>query len=136
MTVCICLDKNGGRLFNCRRQSRDRRLIDDLCAFANGRTVYTDAYSEKLFDHTNAPLGSADELTASGEEDAIIFCERQDPLPYLERADTLVIYRWNKVYPADTFLARDPGELGFRLVQKTDFPGTSHNNIDREVYRK
>lgn len=135
MTVCICLDKNGGRLFNRRRQSRDRRLIDDLCVFAGEAPIFASAYSAPLFSHSDR-LPSVTEDPSAVPSGGIYFCEREDPLPLLSRADTLVIYRWNKVYPADCFFTHEPGELGFRPVQKTDFPGNSHNNIDREVYRK
>ena len=40
MTIVLCLDKNGGRSFNNRRQSRDRKLIDDLCDLAGEREIY------------------------------------------------------------------------------------------------
>ena len=54
--------------------------------------------------------------------------------PVLGRASQIVIYRWNKEYPADRFFDVNLSAEGFRFYRKTDFPGTSHNDIDREVY--
>ncbi|MBQ1224141.1 MAG: ribonuclease Z [Oscillospiraceae bacterium] len=134
MTIVICADKNGGILFNNRRQSRDSKLIEDLIAFAKNRKILSAPYSEKLFATTDADLCFCpDYLDKAGEKD-VCFVEKEDPAPYLSAADELIVYRWNKVYPADRFFV--PEDFGFRLANKTDFPGSSHDNIDREVYVK
>lgn len=134
MTIVICADKNGGILFNNRRQSRDSKLIEDLIAFAKNRKILSAPYSEKLFASTGSDLCFCpDYLDRAGEND-VCFVEKEDFAPYLSAANELVVYRWNKVYPADKFFC--PEDFGFRLANKTDFPGSSHDNIDREVYVK
>ena len=134
MTIVICADKNGGILFNNRRQSRDSKLIEDLAAFAENGRIFTFPYSEKLFSQVSCNLQVCENYLEAAKDEDFCFAEREDIVHHLSRADRLVIYRWNKVYPADRFFA--PEAHGFRLVGKTDFCGSSHDNIDREVYVK
>ncbi|MBR6772239.1 MAG: ribonuclease Z [Clostridia bacterium] len=131
MVIVICADKNGGILFNNRRQSRDSKLIEDLAAFAGNRKILASPYSEKLLANVST-LQICENYLDAAEENDICFAEREDVSGYLYKANTLIVYRWNKVYPADRFL--NPTEFGFRLKSKTDFPGSSHDSIDREVY--
>ena len=133
MVIVICADKKGGTLFNNRRQSRDSKLTEDLAVFAGNRRIFAAPYSQKLFENTDSLRICENYLDAAGEND-ICFVEREDPVPHLSKADRLVVYRWNKVYPGDRFF--DPEDHGFRLESKTDFPGSSHDSIDREVYVK
>ena len=116
MTIVICADKNGGILFNDRRQSRDSKLIEDLVAFAKNRRILSVPYSEKLFANTDADLCFCpDYLDKAGEND-VCFVEKEDFTPYLSAADELVVYRWNKVYPADRFFS-PPFHRGQNIYQ-------------------
>lgn len=134
MTIVICADKNGGTLFNNRRQSRDSKLIEDLALFAENKTIFTSPYSEKLFSGVDAHLNVSENYLDSAQKGDVCFAEKEDVVPYLSKANTLIVYRWNRVYPADRFFA--PESHGFRLANKTDFAGSSHDDIDREVYVK
>ena len=40
MTVFICLDDKNGMLFNHRRQSRDKAVIEDMLSFAGYEKIY------------------------------------------------------------------------------------------------
>lgn len=134
MTIVICADKKSGVLFNNRRQSRDSKLIENLVSFAEGRRLLASPYSEKLFANTDAHLTVCENFLDEAGKNDICFAEKEDIAPYLDGTDELVVYRWNRVYPADRFF--DPAELGFRLTEKSDFPGSSHDSIDREIYVK
>ena len=48
MTVAVCVDDKMGMLFNHRRQSRDKVLIDDLMNIAE--KVKINGFSEELFE--------------------------------------------------------------------------------------
>ena len=50
--------------------------------------------------------------------------------------DELVIYRWNRRYPADRRLRFLPQERGMVLIERTEFAGYSHERITREIWRK
>lgn len=134
MTIVICADKNGGTLFNNRRQSRDSKLIEDMVSLAQDKAIFASPYSEKLFSGVNCSLNLCENYLEAAKDSDICFAEKEDITPYLSKVDELVLYRWSKVYPADRFF--DPESFGFRLKEKTDFPGSSHDSIDREVYVK
>lgn len=130
MTLIVCLDDRNGMLFNRRRQSKDSVLCEQIAALA-GDKLFVNVYSSKLFPEANVcqnPLACAD-------EEGYCFVEDLDVLPYLHRAEKLIIYRWNRHYPADVTFPVCVLE-SWRLVEQTDFAGNSHDTITREVYVK
>ncbi len=46
----------------------------------------------------------------------------------------LIIFKWNRVYPADQYLDIDPEKM--TKVQEEEFVGFSHEKITMEVYEK
>ena len=127
MTVYVCLDDRNGMLFNKRRQSRDIKVLEDIRKSADVLTI--DPFSEKLIQEAEIPYALAPEEIP---EDAHFFAEARDLSGLLPRASKLVIYRWNRHYPADV---RFEGDLsGFRLESREEFPGKSHEIITKEVY--
>ncbi len=48
----------------------------------------------------------------------------------------LVLYRWNRRYPADVYLDIRPEPPGWRLVSREEFSGSSHPRITKEVYQR
>ena len=46
MNIIVCLDDNLGMLFNKRRQSKDRRVLEDIEKFTN--EVLISPFSENL----------------------------------------------------------------------------------------
>ena len=127
MTIYVCLDDRNGMLFNKRRQSRDIKVLEDIRKSADVLTI--DAFSEKLIQEAEIPYVLAPEEIP---EDAHFFAEARDLSDLLPRASKLVIYRWNRHYPADV---RFEGDLSaFRLESREEFPGKSHEKITKEVY--
>ena len=51
---------------------------------------------------------------------------------YREKLESLVLYRWNRRYPADVYFDLDLSQ--WRLVSRREFSGTSHDTITKEVY--
>ena len=49
----------------------------------------------------------------------------------LAAAETIVLYRWNRAYPADVKFTMPQG---FALKESRDFAGSSHEKITREEY--
>ena len=49
MKLIVCLDDNKGMMFNNRRQSRVRVLIENVLELCKGEKLYTNEYSSKLF---------------------------------------------------------------------------------------
>lgn len=133
MTLVVCLDDQQGMMFNRRRQSRDRVLIAELMAFAGERRLFVSPYSAPLFP-TDAPnlTVAEDPCAAAGEHD-LAFVEDTDPLSHGDRITELLIYRWNRIYPADRIFQGVP--RGFRLTETTEFVGSSHDKITKEVWK-
>lgn len=134
MKIIVCLDENQGLLFNGRRQSRDRLVTEDILALCEGQRLYISEFSAPLFEgNLDAVQVDEDFLSLAGEG-AFCFAENQPLLPYLERIEAVIVYRWNRVYPADFYFDLSMDELGWRCVERRDFPGYSHEKITREVY--
>ena len=128
MTVYVCLDDRNGMRFNNRRQSRDRAVLEDIrAAIPDALTV--DVCSESLIREAGIPYTLADEEIP---ENAHFFLEARDASHVVSKASALVIYRWNRHYPADVRFDADLSD--FTLDSCTEFPGKSHDRITKEVY--
>ena len=134
IVAAVCIDDGGGMLFNNRRQSRDRLLIANLLESAKGKPLYIHPYSALLFDGADVTL-SEDPL-ADCPDGGICFLEKNQLAPHADDIGVLIVYKWNTVYPCDTKLDLDPRRAGFVLREKTDFVGSSHDKITKEVYKK
>ena len=128
MTIYVCLDDRGGMLFNKRRQSRDAKVLEDIRQSVPD-VLTIDPFSEKLIREAEIPYVLAPEQMP---EDAHFFAEARDLSELLPRVSTLVIYRWNRHYPADVRFEADLS--GFHLERKDEFSGKSHDIITKEVY--
>lgn len=136
MKAVVCLDDRGGMMFNRRRQSRDRLLIEDVVSSLNGSTLRLCPYSASLFAEQNvSPIVSEEFLAEAGQGD-VCFVEDRALLPWKEKLEALVIYRWNRHYPSDVTCDFDPVKEGMRLVSTTDFAGSSHETITKEIYER
>lgn len=133
MILAFCIDDQGGLAFNHRRQSRDRALVADLLAEAGARPVFCLPYSAGLFDPGTVTVVDAPGAVSA---DGILFLENADPAVYIPHAEELLLYRWNRLYPADLTLRGKPVQWGYRLQDTMDFAGTSHEKITRERYVK
>ena len=126
MKLIVCLDHKNGMLFNKRRQSRDRILIENILGLCKGEKLYTNVYSATLFPKNSVIVfEKADEI-----ESGYIFAENF--MLDEDKIQEIIIYKWNKVYPADTFfnISLD----GWNLTETLDFAGSSHEKITRERY--
>ena len=57
MILIICIDDNGGMMFNKRRQSQDKILIKKITELASGKKIRMSSYSKPLFEQcTNADV--------------------------------------------------------------------------------
>ena len=132
MIAAVCIDDSCGLQFNHRRQSRDRVVTEDLLQSARGHPLWIAPISQALFPEGGISV-APDFLERAGEGDWC-FVEDQSLLPFLSRLEAMVLYRWNRVYPADTYLDVIPWEAGWRCIGREEFPGHSHKLITKEVY--
>lgn len=127
MKLIVCIDSKGGMLFNKRRQSRDKLLIENVLKMCKSEPLYTNEYSAPLFpEKTVTVTGNFDEL----KENDCLFAE--NIIPNEENINEIIVYKWNRVYPADTYF--NINLSSWNLAETVDFTGNSHEKIIREIY--
>lgn len=135
MIAIICVDQKNGRLFNHRRQSQDREVRKDILQMIHDTRLWMDAYSYRQFKEEETEGKSivvAEEFDSCVKEGEYVFFERGD---FSENAvEKIIIYRWDKVYPADIYL--DISAERWIQKKKKEFCGYSHEIITKEVYLK
>ena len=131
MQVIITVENRNGMLFNHRRVSRDQKVSERILAYCKEKKLWMNAYSAKLFE--NNPQIRVSE-TFLEQKDAICFVEDQDVTPYLPEIDTIMLFHWNRDYPADFFFTVDLSE--WNRIHQEEFAGKSHEKITMEVYKK
>ena len=134
MKTLVCIDDKFGMLFDGKRQSRDRGLVENLLDFVGKERLFISPFSKLLFDGKSVVI-SDNPLDQAGKGD-FVFVEDLFLLPYLDKIEEIIIYKWNRTYPRDALLDLLPERYGLTLVERLDFVGTSHKKITREVYRK
>lgn len=126
MIAITCAAKNGAMIFNNRRCSKDREVISDIVGcFKN---IKIREFSSDLFENDYAfIISSAEQLS---DTDVFFF----EDIPFCDVSDkvsTLIVYRWDRVYPKGTSLDIDEH---FRLISQTEIKGYSHDKIIKEIY--
>ena len=134
MKLIVCLDDGGGMAFNNRRQSRDAHLIADLRAHLSGAPLWILPYSAPLLADSGISLSVREDAPSAAGLDDFCLLETTDPSPFFERVCELIVYRWNRRYPADLVFCADLS--GFTLTESTEFVGSSHEKITKEVWKK
>ena len=133
MTVIVCLDNANGMMFNHRRQSRDANVVKDILKTINGASLLIEPYSEPLFSQADYSVSVSDSFLIDAGAEDYCFVENTSVAEFKEKISQLVIYKWNRDYPADFYFDIDYAN-DYELETTLDFIGTSHEKITREVY--
>ena len=136
MKVIVCLEDKGGMMFNHRRQSRDRVLSADVLAQCRGARLCISPYSMLLFEGGEADILCDESFLELAGEGDYCFVEDRALAPYADRIGEVIVYKWNRRYPTDVFFDIDPESLGFRRVSMTEFEGSSHEKITKEIFAR
>lgn len=117
-------------MFNNRRQSRDKCIIDDIKNMLGKDSICVfSKYSNLLFENSiNTVL--YDGITDTG----YFFAENIHLKQFECKIEQLIVYRWNKIYPADFYI--DINLSNFKKIKSEDFCGNSHKIITKEIYVK
>ncbi|MBR4288082.1 MAG: ribonuclease Z [Clostridia bacterium] len=129
MILFICIDEKDGMLFGGRRQSKDRALRERMLQLASSSRLFVNFFSAKQFEEKGFVL-SEDPLGEAKEGD-FVFLEDL-PLPE-KNIEKIVLYQWNRRYPADRFFDRKLLH-GRKKTKTTDFVGSSHEKITEEIW--
>lgn len=133
MTVIVCLDNANGMMFNHRRQSRDANVVKDILKTINGASLLIAPYSESLFSQAECSVSISESFLADADAKDYCFVENTSVAEFKEKISRLVIYKWNRDYPADFYFDIDYTN-DYKLKTTLDFGGTSHEKITKEVY--
>ena len=130
MYCILTLDNENGMMFNHRRQSQDRLLRRRLLERVGVSKLWMSPYTARQFDALPESVQVSETFLSEAEAGEYCFAELSCP----DDAEGVVLYRWNRSYPADVRFTLDLS--AFRLAERTDFPGFSHPKITEEIYIK
>lgn len=133
MNVLVCIDKDNGMMFFGKRQSQDIVQREKMLELIGQQKVFMTAYSAKLFDNDNRIVIDDNYLTNATEND---YCFIENGDYDIDKCSVVVLYKWNRKYPADRYFDAQKLKKDFKLVKKTDFVGNSHEKITEEVYER
>lgn len=137
MIIIACVDDNMGMMFNSRRQSRDRILRKRILEMTEGKKLWMSEYSSALFsDCVGANIVAADSFLENAAEGEYCFLEDKSALKYSDSIEKIVLFKWNRKYPADFYFDIPLEEQGWKISAASDFSGSSHEKITEEVYIK
>lgn len=135
MIIFVAVDDNNGMMFHNRRQSQDVLLRERLLEKCQGNKLWMNAYTSKQFE---TPLPEhviiEENFLERAEKGEFCFVENLSLAPYWEKIERLIVFRWNRVYPADMWLDITLAEDGWKLLTTTEFVGNSHEKITEEEW--
>lgn len=137
MKILTVVDDKNGMMFHQRRQSQDRNLRKEVLAVCKGQKLWMNEYSAKQFS-TEAEMVRITvvenflELAAEGE---YCFVEDQTLAPYQKKIEEVILFHWNRSYPADRYLDLDLTKDCWKRIEQWEIEGFSHDRITIERYR-
>ena len=134
MIVILCLDDKKGMMFNNRRQSKDKFVIQDILKLVDGKKLFISSYSESLFQGLESKLIIDDNFLNNAAEEDYCFVENNNLKDFAEKIEKIIVYKWNRIYPSD--LKLEITIQDWNLIGRFEFVGNSHDKITREVYVK
>ena len=134
MTIIVCVDDRGGMTFGGKRVSRDRAVYSDIAKMFPGKPIYMAEYSRSLFASSGAPITVSDSFLDMAGQGDICFVENRSLKKYVDKIESLIIYKWNRTYPFDTTFDIDIVNTSLRLTSAEEFSGNSHEKITKEIY--
>lgn len=134
MKLIVCIDERGGMLFNKRRLSSDRIVTEKIVTMCSGESLLVNQYTNKLFAPMDNILCTEEPLLTATEQ--WCFVEDRDVSAFLHKADRIVIFHWNRIYPADLYFPLEEVRSRWHLEHCEEFRGHSHEHITMEVYSR
>nr|WP_180321623.1 ribonuclease Z [Clostridium sp. MD294] len=122
-------------LFHNRRQSRDIALYQHIMEVIKGKKLLMNDYSAKLFsEEQKEHIIVQNNFLEIASENDYCFVENTVVLDYQNNIQKIILYRWNRTYPADTYFQFPLDQNKWKLEKTTDIKGNSHDIITEEVY--
>ncbi|MCD8027400.1 MAG: hypothetical protein LUF02_01770 [Erysipelotrichaceae bacterium] len=126
MKIIAAVDNRLGLMFSKRRLSQDIEMRKDMKIY---EPVFMNAYSYSLYKDCVECIVDEDFL----DNDGYNLIENVSIIPYQDNIDEIILYKWNRNYPADFYL--DIDLTLFSLIDSIEFDGKSHH-LTKEMYRR
>lgn len=138
MIAIVCVDDKGGIMFNHRRQSQDRIMRQRILNITQGRPLWMNTYSAKQFTNDGClnKIHIDNDFPQKAADGDFAFFEGDSLAAVDERLERVIIFRWNRTYPADQYLDIDLEKDGWNCERVGDFKGSSHEQISEDVYTR
>ena len=100
-------------------------------------------YSGKMFakdseELLHGPVQTDEDFLKKASSGEYCFVETNscglDMFPDTANIESVVLYKWNRVYPADQYFTMDLSD--WKLVGTVEFAGSSHEKITEERYER
>ena len=85
MIVILCLEDKKGMMFNNRRQSKDKFVIQDILKLVDGKKLFISSYSESLFQGLESKLIIDDNFLNNAAEEDYCFVENNNLKDFSEK---------------------------------------------------
>lgn len=133
MILIVCIDEKNGMIFNNRRQSRDRILTNHIIEMTKDKTLWITEFSKDIFDVAdNKHIMIDNYFYEKADKEDFCFVEDIDVNTLIDKVDKIIIYNWNRCYPADLYFNIP---LNNWLVDsEKEFIGSSHKRITEKIY--
>ena len=134
MILIAVVDDSGGMMFNRRRQSQDRVLREKILSLTEKSCLWMNDYTAKQFADYAAKIHADNDFTQKADAGEYCFVENTSVSACADRIEKVILFKWNRAYPADFFFDLDLSAPEWKLLETEDFPGFSHEKITKEVY--
>ena len=132
----VCVEDRYGISFNKRLIGRDKLIDEFLIESLDGSEVFVDDNYLKYSKDNRFKLISEFDFNEDSNKSITIYCTSENSLAYLDRSEEIIIYYWNRAYPADLYLDYDFIRTNYKLVEKIEeIEGSSHI-LAKEIWRK
>ena len=135
MVLIVCVDDGYGMSFNERRQSSDRAVIEEIVKLSAGKRLWLGLYSVPLFPRDTQVFADENFLSLAEEGD-ICFAECVDVNNWISKAESVIVFHWNRKYPSDIKFPYDRVTLEWKLDRTYQLIGNSHDKITMEVFTR
>ena len=133
MILIVCVDDDYGMAFNHRRQSSDRVVTSEILRISAGKILWVAPYTASLFPEAEN-ISVDDSFMDKAQRGDVCFVERIPVEPWLNKAEQIIIFRWNRKYPFDVKFPYDLLKNQWVREETKEFTGSSHDKITMEVY--
>ena len=132
MKLIVCVDSNNGMLFNNRRQSKDRILIQHILDLIGENKLWITEFSKNIFKDKEYNLFEIQDIEKIKKND-YVFIENHSPKILEDKVNEIILFNWNREYPADTFF--DISLDNWVLESEEEIEGFSHKKIIKKIYK-